>query len=431
MFDEKFIAAKKQPLYTSFVCYYNDRHAMLRVNESAASILYLCDGSRTIDDMVAILTSKYREDKDKVATYVNNFITSMTKLGHVKMSHTPQHSKCLNIVGSDAYWTPDTIAVELTKNCPLKCRHCYLNAGVGENISLELINKLTVEARNFYLENVQLTGGEPLIHPNFFEILDASCTLNATIHVFTSGYIVNSSIIEKLKNYSSKNIILQVSVDGLEEYHDSFRGVKGCFNKTLEFIKEMVSSGFKIVVGICIDTQTYEEIKELCCLLKSIGVSAIRIGAITNQGRAENVLATSASKMQIIRNLQVQLSNEEDSESFNVIFAEEALRRLESEYGNNCGMGQTIVKISPTGMVSPCLLSEIVVGDINGKSLVDIQKEYSRKFEKLRAPNHRFCAECSKEIICESCINEGLTNKKHVHYCSWYNSQSDILSELA
>lgn len=428
--NECFVAVKEQPLYSAFVGNFEGKNVLLRMNESAARILRLCDGTKTIEEIIQILTLHYHEKEETVSNFVNTFLTTAKEQAYVKVNAEKQTAREIILVGSDSYWTPDTLAIELTENCPLKCRHCYLNAGVGNTMTLDCAKKILEEASEFYIENIQLTGGEPLIHPHFFTILDMACSLGATVHIFTSGYILNQNTIKRLKTYASQKVVLQVSVDGLEKYHDSFRGVQGCFKQTVEFIKEMIGAGIKVVVGLCIDTQTYEEIKALCELLKLIGVSGIRIGAITNRGRAENVLAADVEKMRMIREIEKQLLRDEGNDSFNVLFAEESLREQESEYTHNCGMGQTILKISPIGDVSPCLLSQIVVGNIKVNSLLEIQKTYSRKFEQLRAPSAHLCLDCARKEICVRCITEGLTNQKNNPKCNWFDSQAYILTEV-
>lgn len=428
--NECFIAVKEQPLYSAFVVNSNGNNVLLRMNESAARILRLCDGTKTIEEIKKIPTLHYHEKEETVSNFVNTFLTTAKEQAYVKVNTEKQAAREITVVGSDSYWTPDTLAIELTENCPLKCRHCYLNAGVGNTMALDCAQKILDEASEFYIENIQLTGGEPLIHPHFFTILDRACSLGARIHISTSGYILNQDTINKLKTYASKKIVLQVSIDGLEEYHDSFRGVQGCFKKSMAFIKEMISAGIKVIVGLCIDTQTYEEIKALCEQLKLIGVSGIRIGAITNRGRAENVLATDVEKMRTIREIEKQLLRDEGNERFDVVFAEESLRDQESEYTHNCGIGQILLKISPIGDVSPCLLSEIVVGNAKTNSLLEIQKTYSRKFEQLRAPSAHLCLDCARKKICVGCITEGLTNQKSTSKCNWFDCQAHILTEV-
>ena len=431
LLNKNFVAIKEQPLYCTLVSNFAGRRFFLKMNESAAKILQLCNGLNSVEEIKTSLAMTYAEKADRVSALVDNFLDYAEKLQFVDMLNERQERKNLQQFGSCDYWTPDVLAIELTENCPLRCRHCYVNAGKGATLPLGSVSKILEEANTFCLEHIQLTGGEPLIHPNFFEILDMVCSMGVTTHIFTSGYIMNDVLVQRLKTYASKNIILQVSVDGLEEYHDSFRGVKGCFRRTIGFIKEMVNSGFKVIAGLCVATQTYDEIKELCQLLKRIGVASIRIGAISDRGRAENKLASNTDSMLNVKQIQAQLSSEEDTETFKVIFTEDSQRIKDSEYSHNCGMGQTVIKISPTGNVSPCLMSDIVIGNISDETISAIQRKYSRIFEEIRIPSHQFCSECENAVVCENCINEGTIHCKKAPSCKWYTSQSQFFNKIS
>lgn len=116
--------------------------------------------------------------------------------------------------------------------------------------------------------------------------------------------------------------------------------------------------------------------------------------------------------MKQIKSLQQKISSEEDSEAFKIIYASDEQKMRDSEYGHNCGMGQTIVKISPTGDISPCLMSEIVVGNALSGSIKSVQLKYSRIFENIHIPSVTFCSGCQNEILCVNCINEALLHKK-------------------
>ena len=428
--NKAFKFVKTQPLYTAFIGNFNGHRGMIMVNESAAKILSLCDGKTKVLNIKSELTEYYKEDYNRVSALVDNFIDSFSTLGYIDLLLEETQRDSLVFIGSSTYWTPNVIAIELTEACPLRCKHCYLDAGNGVTMPYQDVCKILDEVKGFALEHIQLTGGEPLLHPNFFEILERTIALGGDIHVFTSGYINNRATVEKLKAYAKENITLQVSLDGMESYHDAFRGVNGCFQKTVSFIREMVAAGYRVIIGMCIDEQDYDEVKRVCRMVKKIGAVGLRLGAISDRGRAEDTLATNVEKMKQIKSLQQKISSEEDSEAFKIIYASDEQKMRDSEYGHNCGMGQTIVKISPTGDISPCLMSEIVVGNALSDSIKSAQLKYSRIFENIHIPSVTFCSGCQNEILCANCINEALLHKKAIKDCRWCDEQKQALSKL-
>lgn len=428
--NDAFFAIKMQPLYMSFQCKVMNIIDSIRVNESGAKIIILSNGKNTVEDIKTSLIQEYNEDREIVSDYVDNFLTILQKQNYIRFSEIPVKKTELIQLGSLEYWTPDVLMIELTENCPLRCQHCYVNAGEGASLSLPVILKLFDEAKHFSLEHLQLTGGEPLLHPNFFEILDSACNIAGAVHIFTSGYI-NDSLINRLKKYAGRNINIQVSIDGLPEYHDWFRGKPGAFEKTIHFIEELTSVGIRVVVATCIDKQPYEDISKLCKILKDKGVSGIRLGTISDIGRASGVLASNSERVEYVKTLKTKLAESENSSTFSIMFSEETDRRILSEYCRNCGMGQTMVKISPKGCVSPCLLSSIVYGNIINTSLLTIQKTWSRTFESICMPSHHSCNGCEYEPLCDSCVNEGLIHYPNAANCKWVKSNQVYLDRVS
>lgn len=279
------------------------------------------------------------------------------------------------------------------------------------------------------IPQVQLTGGEPLLHPSFFDMLDALLNNNVTVHVFTSGVVFSDTIFEKIKTYAKqfpKKLLFQISIDGLADFHDQFRGVIGSFERTIHFIKKIVAMGLKTSVGVTISDQSFDELESLCKLCKDIGVSVVRMGGITNRGRAEeNMLGSHEEKIISIGNIKTQIASKLSDETFKVLLNEEN-NDASFNYLMNCGLGQTSIKFDPAGMVYPCMMASVKYADINEHSLLNIQKKYSRLFEKIKSPTSSTCKNCSNQIVCEKCIVEGLAHSGN-QPCAWANENTHVL----
>lgn len=399
------------------------------MNDSGSEILSLCDGRISIEEIIDLLSEYFDEKKEVVSNFVSAFLHKMENAKLITMDiGASSYSNRFLTCGNKDYWTPEVFALELTELCPLKCKHCYLGAGCpdGNSMTEELIDRIFDELRTMYPESIQLTGGEPLLHPKFWDILDRSLLLNAMVHIFTSGVITSPEIIRRFSKYSEQNLVFQISLDGLEKHHDKFRGVEGSFGKTIGFTKALVDLGFDVIIGTCLDNQTFDEIQKLCKLVKTIGVRSLRLGSISEQGRAEtNKISYTLDKYYKLKSFQKQLSEEENTDSFKVQYIEDS-HIIQSEYVHNCGFGTTILKIDPTCSVYPCLLCDIKIGDLSRETIIDTQKKWSRILERIRPPDSNTCEFCEKKQLCHDCIVEGMIYGSGISQCHWFSKETEL-----
>lgn len=424
------ISEKIQPAFSQFTLQYDGVDLPIFVNDTAAEILRICDGTKSISDVYATLAQKYNEPVEEIEEKLHDFWEIALKANHIFLSKDPRlDGNKIVISGSKDYWTPDLLSVEITHNCPLKCRHCFLSAGCGKTMSLSVWRLISDSVVSMHIPQVQLTGGEPLLHPSFFDMMNEMLEAGVTVHVFTSGVVWSEELFERFKEYSKyrKKIVFQVSLDGMAEFHDHFRGVEGSFNRSIIFIRNIVSLGYKMSVGVTITNQTLDELIDLCKLCKEIGVSVVRIGAVSNRGRAEaNEIGSKDSDIVNIGVIKTHLAELFTGDSFKVLLTEENSTNVTS-YLMNCGLGQTSVKIDPAGNIYPCMMASTSYANINEESLLNVQKKFSRLFEKLNPPTKQSCNGCRNYHICNNCIVEGCLNSWNS--CNWrkenYNNLKD------
>lgn len=426
------IQERIQPVYSQFILRYDSIDFPIYVNDSAAEILRLCDGRKSIMEIYKNLSEKYKEPIVDLENKLNDFWDMSIKCKYIYFSETPMKEPLmLEQTGSCEYWTPDLISVELTHICPLKCKHCFLSAGKGNTMQKSTWDAIFNSVIEMKISQVQLTGGEPLLHPSFFDFLNLLLNNNVTVHIFTSGVIFSEDIFKKIKEYAEKypkKILFQVSIDGLSDYHDRFRGVIGSFERTIYFVKKIVEMGLRTSVGVTVSEQSFCELKSLCELCRDIGVSIVRVGGITNRGRAEkNGLGSKEDEIANIIDVKNKIAAELNSDTFKVLLNEES-NDDSLNYLMNCGLGQTSIKIDPIGNVYPCMMAEVKYADINKNSLLEIQKKYSRIFEKIKHPTSFTCQNCKDRMICEKCIVEGYAHSIK-HKCTWVNENLDTLKQ--
>jgi len=177
---------------------------------------------------------------------------------------------------------PEILQISLTYRCNLRCRMCTL-AGLlpkEDELSTQQIFRIVDEAKAYGIKTVLLTGGEPFLREDIFEICGYIYHQGLRSVITTNGAIINDSLIKQIKFLKKAHI--HFSIDGLEKTHDYFRG-QGVFNKAIRAIKvlEKENAAVKnISLGIAC-TVMDENVEELYSIFKLAG--DLRVDAINFQ----------------------------------------------------------------------------------------------------------------------------------------------------
>lgn len=131
--------------------------------------------------------------------------------------------------------------ISLTNRCNLKCEYCYASSGdenkILSELSLDTYKLLFEQLDKMNVHRISLTGGEPLLRKDFFEILNEAQKYKFAIIINSNGILINDSIACKLKNYRFDRIC--ITIDGSSsKTHDVIRG-KGTFLKALQGIRSL------------------------------------------------------------------------------------------------------------------------------------------------------------------------------------------------
>lgn len=139
--------------------------------------------------------------------------------------------------------------------CNLKCRHCYLSCNSTNKsrnfLNMEKIKKTLDEVDKDDLEEIYLTGGEPLLHRDINNII-RYCIKYTDINIITNGTLINDKKARFLRQVEIDNdyeIIFRISLDHYKEHkNDEIRG-KGSYKKILNSIRSLINNGFNPVIN--------------------------------------------------------------------------------------------------------------------------------------------------------------------------------------
>lgn len=146
--------------------------------------------------------------------------------------------------------------IQLTKTCNLKCKNCYIKHDLYKNesdyIDIEKIKHTLLQVKNMKLNSIYLTGGEPLNHPDFNQILRMCLKISNTT-IMTNGTMINDKkarFLKKIDDESQYETIYRISLDSVNELeNDLYRG-RGSFRKALSAIFSLIKYEFNPIISV-------------------------------------------------------------------------------------------------------------------------------------------------------------------------------------
>jgi radical SAM protein with 4Fe4S-binding SPASM domain len=179
--------------------------------------------------------------------------------------------------------------VELTNLCNFKCKWCYAGSGHNQNythLSKENASKLIKILANSGIKQITCSGGEPLMFPHIRDFIEQASDQGMIVHINTNGYFLTKKLASELKDVGLSQV--QINIDSLNpKKHDSIRGKKGSFEKSIEALKNAIDVGITAVSQTVITRQNKNEVFDIIKFAREeLGVQRCRIWDVTPSGTA-------------------------------------------------------------------------------------------------------------------------------------------------
>lgn len=239
----------------------------INVKEESFNILKKCDGKQHIE--------------------LNDECKELLKKGILK--ETTNNEELLEwqkYKSYDCKFTP-TIYFRVTGVCNLNCLHCFNAADINKDFSYwtyEEFKKLIAEAKEIGLIDFEITGGEPLLNPDFIKIVKEIYANDMIVSsIVTNGHFLTQEILDELK-FIGCDATFRISFDSIG-HHDWIRQQEGAEKVALEAIKLCVKNDLEVVVNMQANRITKDTILKSAELLDSIGVNTLRIIKTTESPR--------------------------------------------------------------------------------------------------------------------------------------------------
>ncbi len=171
------------------------------------------------------------------------------------------------------------LELQITNRCNLQCRHCYIGEGSQEDLSRKQIQKVLVEFEEIQGLRLLLSGGEPLVHPYFWEVNDVLGDYPFRSVLLSNGTLISRKVARKLRVHE-----VQISLDGMKEGHESLRG-KETFEKTIHAIDYLHEADIRVSVATMIHRRNLPEFDQLASLLQSKNIREWNVDVPCVDGR--------------------------------------------------------------------------------------------------------------------------------------------------
>ena len=159
-----------------------------------------------------------------------------------------------------AKWTLDEVFFELTKQCNLRCHHCYIPKEIEKKeLGLEKWFQIVDSCKDLGVGLIKLTGGEAMLHPHFWDIVKYINKNGISMRLYTNGSCLNKKTVENLKTVGISEI--QISLDGgTEETHDTFRNAPGNYKHILRTLPILIRFEIRVILSFTVTDYNVNEI---------------------------------------------------------------------------------------------------------------------------------------------------------------------------
>ena len=317
----------------------------------------------------------------------------------------------------------------VTRRCNLHCQHCYSrsqNRDYPDELTTGEGKALLDDLATFGVPVVLFSGGEPLTRPDVFELMAYAVERGMRAVISTNGTLITPEVASQLKRIGVSYV--GISLDGLEQTNDRFRGVKGAFKMAMAGIENCQNVGLKVGLRFTIHRGNAADVPAIFDLMEKRAIPRICFYHLVYSGRGERLTSydlTHAETRRVVdvilertremheRGFKPEVLTVDNHADGPYIYlkllkesparAEEVLTLLQMNGGNSSGLG--IAAVSWDGKVHPDqFMRHVVLGNVRERPFSEIwtdsSNEFLMKLKNKKAHVTGRCAQCRFLDIC-------------------------------
>ncbi|MBI4964856.1 MAG: heme b synthase [Desulfomonile tiedjei] len=316
------------------------------------------------------------------------------------------------------------VAWEMTRACNLACVHC--RAGACPDRSPE---ELTSEEGRSLIDGISrvgkpiliMTGGEPLIRPDFFDLARYAMSAGLRAVLATNGVLVTPEVAREVAAVGIPRV--SISLDGpTAEEHDAFRMIPGAFEASLAGIANLRSAGVSVQINTTLTRRNRQHLGRIMALAEKIGAAAFHVFLLVPTGRARDLVGeemgpeeyeeTLLEFYSLARKTKLETKATCAPQYYRILRQQakaEGAEVNEQTFGLNartrgCLGGLSFVFVSHKGELQPCGYFDVQAGSVREKPFADLW-ENAPLFKDLRTFSmlEGKCGKCDYLRFCGGC----------------------------
>lgn len=298
-----------------------------------------------------------------------------------------------------------TLQCHITQTCDLRCKHCY-DRSSRTNLNLEDAQRVFdqmydfCQARNVYGQ-VSLSGGNPLLHPHFFDIYQAAADRGFMTAIL--GNPTTPEILSRIKDIQQPEFF-QVSLEGLQEHNDFIRGA-GFFDRALHFLDDLQAAGIYSMVMLTLTRDNIDQVLPLAEILRD-KVDLFTFNRLSMVGEGARLLTPDKNTYKAFLQNYLQAKQENPAMALkdnliNIIHSQEGNELFGGCAGFGCGAAFNFVALLPDGEVHACRKFNSPIGNILSQSLTEI---YDSPEADIYRTGPSDCIGCRIRHVCGGCL---------------------------
>ncbi len=319
-------------------------------------------------------------------------------------------------IGCTGY--PYHVVWEVTTRCNLNCIHCYAASVASSQAELSTVegkHLLEQIAKVADIRMIVITGGEPLIRKDIFELVEHAGKLGFRIIFSTNGTLLTPEIAKDLARLGVVNF--SISLDGYtKECHESIRRESGCFQSAIDGIRAAAKTGVCLQINFTAMRQNLAELPGLIDLAESLKTDIIMVFQAIPPREAQETLELDAEEQMLLIKTIAEKQKKANALIIPVCCPEYwpwlvENKRLSFGRGmlnkafSGCGAGSGFSYIRFDGEVWPCNFIPVSAGNVRRNTFPDIW-DNSPLLQEFRGQLRRLkdaCGECNYQRICGGC----------------------------
>jgi len=323
---------------------------------------------------------------------------------YLKLAYSPQAKQ-------DEQFIPLVLSYNVTRECNMKCSHCYINAAekkLPDELSTEEAKKLMDQIAEVSHPLLILSGGEPLLREDIYELIKYGNSKGLKMGLGSNGYLIDDAAAKKLKESGIATV--SISIDSsVPEQHDEFRGVKGAWERAVNACKALRKNGVLVQVNTTLTHDNYDQIDDIMTLAESIGVENFHLFFLVPTGRGKKLTDISPQKYEdmitgTFAKVHRHRLNVRPSCAPQFMRIAKNMGLDMRQWIRGCIAGMYYCRVYPNGDVTPCPYLPIKLGNIKETNFKDIWFN-SEVFQNLRSPCllKGKCGVCEFNKLCGGC----------------------------